>query len=375
MRLTSPAMREQFPIARRYAYLDHAAIAPMAVPVRRAMADYLDRQVNEPFDEKGWAALRADVRSRLAELLGTTPDHITFTRNTTAGLSLVAAGLDFRPGENVVSVQGEFPANVYPWMGLERKGVELRLYQPREGRIDVGALLQICDLKTRVVAISWVQFASGFRSDLVALGSELRSRDTFLVVDAMQAVGHLKTDLDRLPVDLLAAGAPKWMLGPLGIGFAYVSERLFPRLWPPSLGIESVVQDHEYFRYELCLKPDARRFEDSGPNLAGLSGLGAAAELLLEAGPEQIEARVLQLADSLREGLLGRGFRLLLQPAPDERSGIVSFRHRTDPAATVHARLREAGVVTSLRGDFVRASPHFYNNDDDLGRLLEALPA
>ena len=375
MPLTSPAMREQFPIARRYAYLDHAAIAPMAVPVQRAIADYMERQQNEPFEEKGWAALRADVRSRIAELLGTTPEHITFTRNTTAGLSLVAAGLSFRPGENVVCVQGEFPANVYPWMGLKRKGVELRFYEPTDGRIDVGGLLKMCDSRTRVVAISWVQFANGFRSDLVSLGSELRSRETFLVVDAMQAVGHLATDLGRLPVDLLAAAAPKWMLGPLGIGFAYVSERLFPRLWPPSIGVESVVQDHEYFRYELCLKPDARRFEDSGPNLAGLSGLNAAVDLLLQAGPAQIEARVLQLADSLREDLRRRGHRLLLEPAPRERSGIVSFRHRSEPAATVAARLREAGVITSLRGDFVRASPHFYNNEDDLGRLLEALPA
>jgi selenocysteine lyase/cysteine desulfurase len=259
-------------------------------------------------------------------------------------------------------------------MGLERKGEDLRLFQPVDGRIDIAGLLRMCDSRTRVVAVSWVQFANGFRADLPALASELRSKDTFLIVDAMQAVGHLATDLARLPVDLLAAAAPKWMLGPLGIGFAYVSDRLFPRLWPPSLGVESVVQDHEYFQYELCLKPDARRFEDSGPNLPGLSGLNAAAELLLQAGPEEIEGRVLQLADSLREGLRHRDCRLLLEPAPQERSGIVSFLHRSQPAAAVHARLREAGVITSVRGDFVRASPHFYNNQDDLGRLLEALP-
>jgi selenocysteine lyase/cysteine desulfurase len=375
MPLTPQEMRALFPIATRYAYLDHAANGPLATPVRSTMEVYLARMTEEPFDLAHWERLRSQVRTRIAELLSVGPESITFTKNTTAGLGLVAAGLDWETGDNIVGVHREFPSNILPWMGLKRKGVELRLYQPEEGRIDIKAVVRLCDRRTRVLAISAVQFWSGFRTDLGALATALRGRDVLLVVDAVQAVGGLQVDLSRTPVDFLAAGAHKWLLGPMGVGFAYVGPRMMDRLSPVIIGPDSVVRDREYVDYDLTFKPGARRFEEAAPNYAGILGMGAAVNLLLRCGAPAVEEVVLRLADRLRDELPSRGYELVVKPlAPSERSGVVSFRHPRMVPAELHTRLREAGVVISLRGDFLRASAHYYNSDEDLDRLLEALP-
>lgn len=375
MPLTPKEMRALFPIAARYAYLDHAAIAPLATPVRSTMDVFLARMTEEPFELAHWQRLLGQVRGRVAELLSVGPESIAFTKNTTTGLGLVAAGLDWEPGDNIVSVDREFPSNIYPWMGLKRKGVELRLYRPEQGRIDVKALVRLCDRRTRVLATSAVQFWSGFRIDLGNLGTALRGHDTLLVVDAIQAAGALHLDLSKTPVDLLAAGAQKWLLGPIGIGVVYLGPRMMDRLSPVIIGPESVVRDREYFEYDLTLKPDARRFEEAAPNYPGILGMGAAVNLLLRAGQPVVEETVLRLADRLRDELPGRGYELVFKPSlPSEHSGIVSFRHPRTVPAELHARLREAGVIIALRGDFLRASAHYYNTDEDLDRLLEALP-
>lgn len=375
MPLTSQDMRNLFPIAQRYSYLDHASIAPLATPVRSAIEAYLNRQAEEPSDTEHWARLREQVRSLVAQMLGVRPETITFTRNTTAGLGLVAAGMDWQSGDNVVGVEGEYPGNVYPWMGLQHRGVELRLYRPVDGRIDPERLLNVCDRRTRLLAVSLVQFWNGFRCDLAAIGSGCRERGIFLVVDGIQGVGALDLNLAALPIDFLSAGAQKWMLGPIGMGVAYVGERMFERLHPVSIGTESVVSDREYFAYDLTFKPNARRFEDAAHNIPGILGMGAAVNLLVRAGLARVEAHVLRLADRLREELQRRGYQLVAPGKhPAERSGIVSFRHPRMVPAEGHARLREARVILSLRGDFLRASPHFYNDDTDLDRLLEALP-
>src|SRR5438128_1117545 len=375
MPLTPNDMRTLFPIAPRYAYLDHAAIAPLSTPVRSTMEVFLGRLTEEPFDLAHWERLRGQVRVRVAELLAVGPESIAFTKNTTSGLGLVAAGLDWEAGDNIVGVDREFPANIYPWMGLKRKGVELRLYRPEQGRIDLKALARLCDRRTRVVAISAVQFWSGFRTDLDALRTALKGHDALLVVDAIQAAGAMHLDLSSAPVDFLCAGAQKWLLGPIGVGFAYVGPRMLERLIPVTIGTDSVVRDEEYFQYDLTLKPDARRFEEAAPNYPGILGMGAAINLLLRAGLPAVEEVVLRLADRLRDELPRRGYELVLKPTlPSERSGIVSFRHPRMVPAELQTRLREAGVIVSLRSDFLRASAHYYNSDQDLDRLLEALP-
>jgi cysteine desulfurase / selenocysteine lyase len=376
MPVTAQEMRELFPITRRYAYLNVASIAPFAGPVRAAIDVYLGRQGEEPFDEPHWWKLREQVRGLVGQLLHVRPETCAFTHSTTSGLSLVAGGLDWRAGDNVVGVQGEYPANIYPWMALQERGVELRLYQPPEGRVDPAGLLDRCDARTRLVAISLVQFWNGFRSDLAAIGRGCRERDVFLIVDGVQGIGGLDIDVSTLPVDFVAAGAQKYLLGPMGIGVVYIGERLFEQLRPVSVGTDSVVKDDEYFEYDLTLKPNARRFEDASPNLPGILGLGAALNLLVRAGLTRVEAHILRLAQLLRDELPRRGYQLVAPgKKPAEFSGIVSFRHPRTVPDEVNARLRDARVILSRRGDFLRASVHYYNSEDDIERLLEALPA
>src|SRR3989440_11481499 len=209
MPLTPEEMRALFPITRRYAYLDHAAIAPLATPVRSTMDVFLTRQSEEPFEREHWERLRGQVRNRVAELVATKPESTAFIKNTTTGLGLVAAGLDWESGDNVVGVDREFPANIYPWMDLRRKGVELRLYRPTNGRIEVGAISRLCDQRTRVLAVSAVQFWNGFRVDLSALCAALRGKDVLLIVDAIQAVGALGINLAEFPVAYLSSGSMK----------------------------------------------------------------------------------------------------------------------------------------------------------------------
>ncbi len=322
MPLTATEMRALYPITGRYAYLDHAAIAPVATPVRSTVEVFLGRMTEEPFNRIHWERFRSQVRGRVAELLSVGHESIAFTKNTTSGIGLVAGGLDWEDGDNIVGVDREYPANIYPWMGTALKG-----------------------------------------------------RDVLLVVDAIQAAGAMRLDLSATPVDFLCAGAHKWLLGPIGVGFAYVGPRMLERLTPTTIGTDSVVRDEEYFDYDLTLKADARRFEEAAPNYPGILGMGAAVNLLLRAGTAAVEDGVLRLADRLRDELPRRGYELVLKPMlPSERSGIVSFRHPRMVPAELHTRLREAGVIISLRSDFLRASPHYYNSDQDLDRLLEALP-
>src|SRR5438309_5941915 len=209
MPLTPQEMRALYPIARRYAYLDHAAIAPLATPVRSTIEVFLGRLTEEPFEPAHWERFRSQVRGRIAELLAVGPESIAFTKNTTSGLGLVAAGLDWEAGDNIVGVDREFPANIYPWMGLKRKGVELRLYRAQNGRIDVKALVRLCDQRTRVLAISAVQFWSGFRTDLATLGAAPKGRDVLLGVDAIEAAGALGLRPVGRGVDFRCAGARK----------------------------------------------------------------------------------------------------------------------------------------------------------------------
>jgi cysteine desulfurase / selenocysteine lyase len=375
MPLTPAEMRDVFPITRRYAYLDHAALAPLSTPVRSTMDVFLDRQAEEPFDPAHWERLKAQVRSRIAELVSTGPESIAFIKNTTSGLGLVAAGLDWHDGDNVVGVDREFPANVYPWMDLRRKGVTLKLFRSDDGRIDAEAISRLCDDRTRVLAISAVQFWNGFRTELSSLRPALANKDVLIVVDAIQAAGALRLDLSKGPIDFLCAGSQKWLLGPIGAGFAYVGPRMLERLHPSVIGMVSVVRDQDFFSYDLTLKADARRYEESSPNYPGILGMGAAVNLLLRAGLDRVEEEVLRLADRLRNELPALGYELLLKPGrPAERSGIVSFRHPRIVPAELHGRLRDAGIIISLRADFLRASPHYYNSDADIDRLLEALP-
>lgn len=369
--------RGLFPTTQTHAFLNHAAVAPFSKPVAEAMQQEitwrLDLGARGSREEEDRPATH--TRRSAARLIGADEAEICLTRNTSHGLNIVAAGLPWQPGDNLITAETEFPANVYPWKNLERKGVRVRFAPARDNRILVDDIAALIDDHTRLVTVSFVEFATGFRNDLAALAELCHAHDVLLCVDGIQGVGALPLDVGQVPLDFLSVGGPKWLMGPIGTGFLFIRRNHILRLDPAMAGWLGTTDVHEYFRYDLPWRDDARRFEEGSLNSIGAAGLDAAIKLLLSVGLETIEQRIMTLTDQLIEGLRQCGYQVIT-PALHwpERSGIVSFQHRQHDPAQLERRLGEANVVISRRGSFIRVSPHFYNNEDDIDRLLSALP-
>jgi selenocysteine lyase/cysteine desulfurase len=368
--------RSDFPVTRDLAYLNHAGVAPISLRVEAAVRRYLDEATARGAWEYAsfYDAEVERVRGRAAALLGARPDEIAFVKNTTEGLGLVANGLAWRTGDQVVTCDLEFPSNVYPWWSLAGRGVETVLLEGEAGRLPLERLeAALRSPRVRLVALSSVEYASGARNDLAAIGRLCRERGALFAVDGIQSLGCLPLDVRACGVDFLAADGHKWLLATEGCGVFFCARERIEGLTPRVLGWRNVVSDPGYDRYRRELRPGAVRFEEGSPNTAGIFGLGAALDLLLELGLEAIAARVLALTDGLVEGLRERGAEVLSSRGPGEGSGIVAFRRPgEDPEATAR-RLRAARVFVVARRGAVRASPHFYNDEGDLARLLEAL--
>jgi selenocysteine lyase/cysteine desulfurase len=363
-----------FEVTKRYAYLNHASVGGLPRPVVEAMTHYLHSRAASGSEALvDWEAhIIERVRQQVAGFLGAHRDEIAFTGSVSHGLNIVAAGLDWQPGDNVVCAETEFPANVYPWTNLRRRGVEVRLVPARDNRILTKDVKDAVDTRTRLVAISFVEFASGYRNDLDALAGICHARGAYLCVDGIQGLGALHFSVRETPVDVMAGHAAKWMLGPIGAGFLYVRRELLDTLDPVMAGWRSVVDREAYFSYDSPLRETADRFEPGSPNVAGLVGLGTAVELLLDVGQDTIEARIFELTDYLIDRLRAQGC-AIVSPVTHrgERSGIVSFRPPAIDLPTFAERLHAAGVIVSMRGDAIRVSPHFYNTIEDLERLLQ----
>lgn len=367
--------RNLFPLASRYIHMNHAGVSPMSLRGRAAIESVLDASVNRPYRPRSSQQEGDRVRGLVAQLINGDPDSVALTRSTAHGISLLAQGLEWKAGDNLVGAQGEYPANIYPWMALADRGVEFRLAPAIAGRITPESVLALVDARTRVVALSHVEFWNGFRVDIETIGAECRRREIVFCVDVMQSVGALRVDVSRMPIDFCAAGAGKWLLGPPGVGFLFCVPQLLERLRPTVVGVCSVVDTEQYFDYDLTFAPSARRFEESVTSLLNTAAFGAALELLLEVGPDVIENRVLNLSARLAAGLAEWGYELI-EPWPRSRaesSGIVSFRKTGAGAQEVLRDLTAAGVVARTHRDFVRLSPHFYNTEEEVDRVLEML--
>ncbi|MCS6818235.1 MAG: aminotransferase class V-fold PLP-dependent enzyme [Blastocatellia bacterium] len=374
------ALRRLFPITERYIYMNHAAVSPLPKPTVEAMR-YQTEQVMRHGTVKlaeWWEAIER-TRQKVARLVNARPEEIAFLRNTSDGLSVIANGLRWRDGDNVVTAECEFPANVYPWMRLRAYGVELRLAPERNGRVEADDLLALVDRRTRVLAISFVQYASGFRVDLERLGEFCRKRDILFVVDAIQGLGVLPFDVERFHVDVFAANGHKWLLGPEGAAVLYISSRVIDRLEPTLVGwmsvrnwMDSISADE--LTYDLTYRDGALRFESGVLNACGLCGLGASVELLLEVGIERIEEHVSALGRELCERLQAKGYHLVSSRRPGETSGIFCFTHPRYSARELAARLEERGIIVSARLGRLRISPHLYNTREEIIEVATHLP-
>lgn len=374
-------LRELFPVLGRGQYLNHAAIAPWPLPVAEAVRQFAEENLRRgPRDYAAWIRREQSLRQRLAELAGAaSPDDISLLKNTTEGISLVAFGLDWRAGDNLVLPQGEFASNRLPWLAQASRGVEIREVDIRQvdiraGQNAEGALIAAMDRQTRLLSVSAVQWSDGFRLDLARLGAACRERGVLFFVDAIQQLGALQLNAEDCRIDFLAADAHKWLLGPEGVAVFYSRPDVRERLSLLQRGWHMYEQPWHFQREDWTPAAGGQRFEAGSPNSLGQAALHAAVGLLLEWGMHAVETRVLENSAYLIARLPELpGVRLASHDDPRRRSGIVSFSCDQLPARELHRRLAAHDVSCALRGDAIRLSPHFYQGEHELESFMGVL--
>lgn len=370
-------LRALFPITKNAVYLNHAAVSPLSTPV----VDAVNRQLHD-ISEHGsvnfrtWVATKERCRRRLASLMGARPEQIAFLRNTSDALSSIANGISWRSTDNIVTFRGEFPSNIYAWLRLrDTFGVEVRMCEERDGRVDPDELTGLIDENTRIVTISHVQYASGFRTGLAGIGRAARAVDALLVVDLIQSLGIQPVNVDDDLIDAAAWACHKWLMGPEGIGAIYLSDRARSRIEPTLVGWISVPDPENHVDHAQGWKPGALAWETGTGPSALFYGLEASLELLASFEPEQIRNYVSGLANYLAERLVEKSYRLISSREPGEESQIVCVWPKMgNTPYELFRMLKAKGIVTAPRGNGLRIAPHIYNIEADIDRLIEVLP-
>lgn len=369
--------RSLFPAAEKYAYLNSAAVAPLpTIAVEAVNRQLRDVSENGSANFLDWVATKNRARAIIAQMLRVRAEQIAFMRNTSDGLATVANGLKWQAGDNIVTFAREFPANFYAWRRIrDAFGVELRLCPERNGRIDSDEFVSLIDANTKIVSISAVQFASGFRADLERVGRVARAHDALFVVDIIQALGTTPFDLEAQLVDVAAGASHKWLCAPEGGGILYLSDRARTRVEPTLVGWISVDDAWNFENYEQDFKPNALAWE-TGTGAASLFyGLEQSAKLLFETGAERIESYLEDLTDYLCESLAGKNYEIVSSRAAGEKSQIVCIKHNDGLLpAEIAKHLESERIIVSPRGDRIRIAPHFFNNREDIERLADNLP-
>ena len=367
---------EAFPIKRQRVYLNNASIGPVSNPVISAVNTFMeDVRDNGRNNYPQWCRhVDQSIKTRIADMIGAKKTELAFVKNTTEGILIVANGIDWRPGDNVIIADIEYPSNVYCWMNLQQLGVQIRWIKSRRGRFTVADVEALVDARTRLVSLSAVQFLNGFRIDLPQISELCRTRQVLLNLDAIQLLGALHLDVSRYHIDFLSAGGHKWLMSPIGTGIFYCRQGALDQLHPKNIGYHSVDKSEDDIDYDLTLKPHAGRFEEAIVNFPGIWGLDAAIHMISQLGTRQIEAHIRRLTDLAFEGLKARGYEVVSPMGNGERSGILCFKHTSLPSQYIWERLEHTKIHLAIRGGALRMSPSFYNDEDEIDRMLKALP-
>ena len=361
----------QFPVRQHLTYLNHAAVAPLCKPAAdamKALADDCLQFGSLHYDR--WMAAYEGLRIAAARLIGADRSEIALVKNTSEGIATVAMGLDWKPGDRMVGFQEEFPANLFPWKKLEERGVHvtwLSVNDPLD-RID-----EACR-GARLLSISFVQFLSGYRAPLTAIGEICHRHGCLFMVDAIQGLGAFPVDVRASRIHALAADGHKWLLGPEGCGILYIDRALQDRVEPVEFGWTNVAHYADYASRDMSLRADAGRYECGTLNTIGCFGLQAAIEFLLEVGVANIAGVVQNLGDRIAAGVIAKGYETLHARTPETGAGIVSFRKAGQEAGDIVRKLRAEGITAAPPAGWVRTSPHFYIRPEDIDRMLDLLP-
>ena len=370
-------IRSQFAALKQFAYLNSAAVSPPPQTAIEAVNGQMNDVANFGSSHyQDWIETKSRARALVAQMINVRPEQIAFTRNTSDGFAAIANGIAWEKGDNIVSFAREFPANFYPWRRVRDKfGVELRLAPERDGRIDLDEMIAMIDHDTKAVTISSVQFGSGFRADLESIGRAARAVDALFCVDMIQGLGAHGYDFPAQYVDAASGASHKWLCAPEGCGILYLSDRARARVEPTLTGWISVETPWDFEDREQAFKPNALAWESGTGTSSLFYGFEQSLKLLTETGLDRIEKYLDELSDMLCDSLAAKNYDVVSSRKPGEKSAIVCIKHRGGiDSGEVFKKLESENVIVSARGDRVRIAPHFYNDQSDIERLVEALP-
>ena len=365
--------RDEFPITKSHVFLDHAGVAPASLRVKKVVERFITEAAEAGLGNyRPWMDRVEEIRRNCAKLINADIEEIAFIKNTSHGLSIVAEGFDWKKGDNLLLYEKEFPSNVYPWLNLQRKGIEVKFVPSRGGKILIEDIERLIDSKTKLLTISSVQFSNGFKIDLKRVGKLCRRKGVLLCVDAIQSLGVVPMNVREFHVDFLAADGHKWLLSTEGAGIFYCRKALAEKLTPPLIGWRSMQNEYDFDHIDFRLKPNALRFEEGSLNIVGIYALGASIDFLLEVGIHRIESRILELGDLIIREAEKRNLKVKTPKRREERGGIVSIAGSFSPI-DVKDKLRELGIIVNVRDGAIRISPHFYNTEEEVLRFFDAI--
>ncbi len=367
--------RKEFPVTKNLVYLNHAGISPIPNRAKNKINAFVS-SLNE-LGAKDFE-LRKNIvnnaRDTGAKILGCKKSEVGFIKSTTHGIILCARGIPFKPGDNVIIPENEFPANVIPWLALRKKGVEVRFVKENQKRIAVDDINALIDENTKAVSVSYVEFSTGFRNDVKAIGELCNEKGIIFVVDAIQATGIIPFKASELGVDFMSMDSHKWLLGPEGIGYFYANENSIDKIENIFEGWLSMQNFFDFLNYEQPRKKDASKFEEGSLNFMGLCGMQASSALLLETGIENVYKHVQTLLDDFSDKIKSKGYELQSpREKESEKSGILCFHKPDQDMKKIYEKLAGQNVVAALRNGAIRISPHLYNTHEELEMVLDML--
>lgn len=373
------------PICRRWAYFDHAAVGPIPQKAADALSTFAQQaSLDGDYHWPSWSATASETRKLAAILLHASQEEIALVSNTTLGIHTIALAYPFKPSDSVVILKNEFPSNQLPWLNLRAAGVEVRIVEPNpDGSICIDRVLDAIDSTTRLVAISWVGYATGFRIDLASLVEQIHRRGAEVFLDAIQGLGVFPLNVTDVPVDYLAADGHKWLLGPEGAGILYIQKNHLNKLGPALCGWNSLQASHEFRMQGKGLKDSAARYEGGSLNHVGIAALKESLSLLLKQGCHDpasgFAERILHLTNYARERLktAGASFPWFTPIAPEKlsshASGILSFDFQDQNPQLLRKALIDARIILSVRHESLRIAIHAYNNEDEIDHLIDSI--
>ena len=374
-----PLSRDEFAVTQRYTYLNHAAVGVLPQTTKRAIDAFVQAQADGGVLGTYKIENRIpEFRERIGKFIGASGGEIALMRNTSHGANVLAGGIDVQPGDEILLCDDEFPANVLPWFALRDKGAHLRFLPTRESgkRLTPQLLREEISSRTKIVTVSWVNFADGYRHDLAALAEIAHAHGALCIVDVIQGLGALPLDVHACNVDAAFGGGAKWLLSLHGSGWLYVHPNLLDRLHLEAPGWRAVANMWDFYDYDQAWLPNAARFEGGVPNFVGALSLATSIELLERHDTAKIGAHILALTDRLCEGLQRAGATTLTERGEGISSGIVTFTFPDrDPIALGRSLQHDHQIVTTYRANGIRVAPHGYNTVDEIDTILGAITA